>query len=167
MTRPAANIPDVGMDRILGRTREIGGCMEWAGYAVEGKFPQIRVDGKCYPVRRLVWLVTRGATRSDLWITNSCNNPLCVNPDHLMAHTRSKAMANAVRPAAHSAKISSGKRRKSKLTLEIVREIRASDEPNPVLAERYGLMPGYVSHLRHNHDLWKDYSSPFLGLGAR
>lgn len=167
MTRPAANIPDVGMDRILGRTREIGGCMEWAGYAVQGKFPQIRVEGKLYPVRRLVWLLTRGATRSDLWITNKCGNPLCVNPDHLVAHTRSKAMADAKRPPSHAAKIANGKRRSSALTMEIVREIRSSDERNPVLAERFGISAGYVSHIRNTPTIWKDYSSPFAGLGAR
>lgn len=154
------------MDRILGRTREIGGCMEWAGYAVEGKFPQIRVEGKCYPVRRLVWLVTRGATRSDLWVSNSCNNPLCVNPDHLIAHTRGNAMKGNVRPVAHRAKIASAKRAKSALTMEMVREIRASDDSNPVLAERYGISAGYVSHLRNTPTLWKDYSSPFAGLGG-
>ena len=160
----SANIPDVSMDRILGRTREVGGCLEWAGYAVEGKFPQIRVEGKLYPVRRLVWMLTRGATRSDLWVANSCNNPLCVNPDHLIAHTRAKAMTGAVRTVSHRVKISNAKRSKSVLTMEIVREIRASEESNPVLAERYGIGPGYVSHLRRGNTVWKEYVSPFAGL---
>lgn len=164
---PAADAPDVGMDRILGRTREVGGCMEWAGYAVEGKFPQIRVDSKCWPVRRLVWVLTRGATRSDLWVSNSCDNPLCVNPDHLVAHTRGKAMKGSVRTVAHRVKISNTKRQKSVLTMEMVREIRSSDDTNPVLAERYGVAAGYISHLRRGNAVWKEYVTPFAGLGAR
>lgn len=167
MTREAINLPDIGMDRILGRTREVGDCMEWAGYAVQGKFPQIRVESKCYPVRRLIWLLTRGATRSDLWIANSCDNPLCVNPDHLIAHTRGKAMMGTVRPVAQRVKISNAKRSKSVLTMELVREIRASDDSNPVLAARYGIQPGYVSRLRRGGIVWKEYTNPFAGLGAR
>lgn len=161
-----ANIPDVSMDRVLGRTREVGGCLEWAGHTSLGKWPQIRVEGKLYPVRRLVWQLVRGATRSDLWITNKCNNPLCVNPDHLIAHTRGKAMTGNTRPAAHRAKIAAAKRAKSALTMEMVREIRSSDDSNPDLAARYGISASYVSHLRNTPALWKDYSSPFAGLGG-
>lgn len=159
-----AKIPDVSMDRILGRTREVGGCLEWAGHASEGKFPQIRVEGKLYPVRRLVWMATRGATRSDLWVSNSCGNPLCVNPDHLIARTRGTAMQGAIRPIAHRVKISNAKRSKSVLTMEMVREIRASNETNPVLGARYGIEPGYVSRLRRGTTVWKEYVSPFAGL---
>jgi len=160
------DVPDVSLDRILGRVRECGDCLEWAGYAIEGKHPQIRVNWKSYPVRRLVWFLTRGPVRSEVWIANKCENPLCVNPDHLVAHTRSTALKGAKRTVSHKTKIAAARRSKSVLTMEIVRAIRSSDEPNPVLAERFGITPGYVSHLRRG-TVWKEYVTPFQGLGAR
>lgn len=158
------DLSQVTMDRVLGRTREIGGCMEWCGYAVEGRFPQIRIDGKAQPVRRFLWKLVHGPVRGNLWISNTCENPLCVNPDHLVAHTRSRAMSGTTRTLVHRSKIAATKRAKSVLTIEMVRAIRASSEPNPVLAERYGITPGYVSHLRRGGVVWKDFANPYNQL---
>lgn len=160
------SLPDVSMDRILGRTRESGDCLEWAGYAIEGKFPQIRVDWKCYPVRRLVWQLVHGPAKPEQWIGCNCDNPLCVNPDHLVARTRSKALKGARRTVTHKQKIAKTRRAGSKVTMEMVREIRTSGERNIDLANRLGLTQSYVSRIRLGK-AWVEYVTPFQGLGAR
>lgn len=162
------SIPDVSLDRVLGRTREVEGCLEWAGYAVNGKFPQIRVDYVLYPVRRLVWQLTRGPVLNpEFWIgcKDGCS-ALCVNPDHLVGRLRSKALKNAKRDSGMKMKIAQGKRKKSKITMKFVKEIRASNESNQVLADQFGIDPGYVSKIRH-FKVWNEYVTPFTGLGAR
>lgn len=140
--------------------------MEWAAHSNGGKYPQIRVEGKLYPVRRLIWQIMKGATRSDLWITTNCDNPLCVSPEHLKARTRAKAMKEAVRLPSHNAKIAITKRSKSAMTMEIARQMRASDKTNKELEQETGFPASYISHIRHGHR-WKEYVSPFSGLGAR
>lgn len=159
-------IPDVSMDRILGRTRENGDCMDWAGYAIEGKVPQIRVDYKCWPVRRLVWQLVHGPVKSATWVGTSCGNPLCVNPDHLVARTRSKAFKGTAKTVVQRVSIASARRKNGKVTAEAVREIRSSGESNVALAARFGVSHSYISKIRLGKS-WMEYVSPFQGLGAR
>lgn len=163
-----ADLPDVSLDRVLGRTRTCGECMEWAGYAIGGRIPQIRVEMKCYPVKRLVYQLVHGPVPSEKFIGNSrqCRNPLCVNPDHLVSRTRSQALKGSARTVGHKAKIANGRRQGSILTMEDARAIRLSDESNPVVAKRFGISANYVSSIRRGVT-WKEYSSPFQGLGAR
>lgn len=159
-------LPDVSLDRVLGRTRESGDCLEWAGYAVEGKFPQIRVNWKLYPVRRLVWQLVRGPAKPEQWIGTTCENPLCVNPDHLVARTRSKALKGNTHAVMHKLKIAQTRRKGSYVTQEMVREIRSSNETNIALAKRLGMTHDYVSKIRLGKRR-ADYVTPFQGLGAR
>lgn len=159
-------IPDVSLDRVLGRTREVEGCLEWAGYAAKEKFPQIRVDHVCYPVRRLVYQLVHGElTNPEVWVGCKCKNPLCVNPDHLVARTRAKAIKGYKMPVKIKQKISDAKREKSRINMEIAREIRMSNETNGVLGDRYGLKPGYVSKIR-NFERWVEHVTPWCGLGS-
>ena len=50
--------------------------------------------------------------------------------------------------------------------MEKAQEIRASDKPCHVLALVYGVDKSMVSRVRRG-EAWRDYSSPFAGLGAR
>jgi len=166
MKAAKVELPDVSMDRILGRTRQCGDCMEWAGYAIGGKTPQIRVDYKCWPVRRLVYQLVHGVVASRLWIGCKCKNPLCVNPDHLVARTRGTVFKGAVRTIAHRNNIATARRQGGKITKEMVDEIRSSSESNGELAKRLGVTHSHISAIRFGKR-WREYSSPFAGLGAR
>ena len=64
---------------------------------------------------------------------------------------------------ANRARVANGRRRKSKLNIDIVREIRASDEPGNVIEARFGLKAGYASRIRQGI-VWRDHASPFAGL---
>jgi hypothetical protein len=66
---------------------------------------------------------------------------------------------------ANRARVANGRRRKSKLNIDMVREIRASDEPGPLIEARYGLKKGYASVIRSGKR-WQDHASPFAGLMA-
>ena len=52
------------------------------------------------------------------------------------------------------------------MTLEMAREVRASNESGPVLAKRYGVDRSLIGSIRRG-EVWKDYSNPFDGLGMR
>jgi hypothetical protein len=65
------------------------------------------------------------------------------------------------------AKIAKAKReRDAKLTVEQVREIRESQESQRKIAKRMGVGKNVIQGIR-NGTAWRDYSSPFTGLGAR
>ncbi len=63
-----------------------------------------------------------------------------------------------------SAKIAVAKRAQTgKITLDDARQIRTSDEPVKVLAERYGLSKDRIYRIRRGL-AWREYSNPFAGL---
>jgi hypothetical protein len=64
------------------------------------------------------------------------------------------------------AKMAATKRSRSKLDDQKVAEIRASSESAMALSAIYGVAAGYITSIRAGN-LWKNYASPFAGLGAR
>lgn len=158
-------IPDVRLADLIARTEECGDCLEWTRHALDGKFPQWRVDGYLWPTRRLLWILTRGPIKPGQQVGVKCSNPLCVHPDHLVSRTKAKAAPRGPMPIVQRQRISSARRAKSTLDIETVRAIRASDEMAIDLDARYGLRAGYSSRIRLNK-VWRDHANPFGGLGA-
>jgi len=89
-------------------------------------------------------------------VMHLCDNPPCVNVEHLrlgtqgenMADARAKGRAKPPPPQpgeAHPA---------AKLTEDLVREIRSSTEMGTVLAVRYGVSRSQISAIR-KHKTWK------------
>lgn len=158
-------LPDIGLADLLARTEPCGECLEWTGYALSGKSPQWRLDGKLWVVRRLLWLKTRGPLRRGFQVGVSCDCELCVHPDHLVA--RSKSVAMRGHPVSEQARIrmtlAARSRPGTQLSLEVVREIRAHTGLAKDIDEEFGLYPGYASRIRLGK-AWKDHTNPFADL---
>lgn len=158
------------VETLLSKTMEEGECMVWTGY-IGNYVPQISHAGKVVAVRRLLLELGGRTVKATEYAIASCGNTSCVNPDHIILRTASqhgKAMTKFARNEhARSAKLSTiARATRAKLDIDQARAIRSSDETGPVLAERYGVNRSVIARIRRNV-VWKDYSSPFVGLGAR
>lgn len=154
------------MDKIRPRCIEDGDCLIWTGRRSAGNVP--RWGDKS--LRRMIYTAMVGPVQDRFLISNNCENPLCVNPAHLKANTKGAVLRRvyentdlALRRSITSTRAA---RKRAKLDLDKVREIRASDEILDVLAERYGVHRALISQVKRGV-AWKETSSPFAGLGAR
>ena len=160
------------MMALLDRTEEFADCLLWTGATGESGHPIFKPHGcGCTLVRRAMFRLAGGELIARQPIDTSCGERLCLNPDPLFQSTVSRIGKKAgARGAwsglAHRAKNAAAKRGKMKLTLVQAGEIRASEESGPVLAARYGVNKSLVNSIKRG-TAWRDYSSPWAGLGGR
>jgi hypothetical protein len=155
--------------RLEKHTEPRGACIAWTGSS-NGANPQIRLGGAAgavYMVRRVVYTLVHGEGSIPpgflVGLRRGCQCDLCVHPMHLVARSQSHAQKGRPASTARKVRIAAAKRAKSRLTIEAVRAIRASDEPASALDARHGLTKGYASRIRRG-EAWVDHASPFAGL---
>jgi len=134
------------------------GCWHWTAALVRGYGKtSVHIDGRKRQVfaHRVAWELTRGKIPDGLLALHRCDNPRCVNPDHLFLGTHKDNVADM-----HSKlRGQHGERHwKSKLSEDQVREIRrrfSSGEPKRGLARAFGMdkstIKGIVERLLWRH----------------
>lgn len=160
------DLTGITLEDLHARTRDEDGHLIWTAYAAQGKYPQWRVNGVTYPARRIVWALAKGPIKPGHQIGAKCGHELCMSPGCLVQRTRKTIQKGMRLTAARKAKIAIGKRAHSKLDIETVRAIRASDLPGVEIERQHGLKQGYASRIRLGM-VWRDHGNPFAGLGAR
>ena len=119
------------------------GCWNWTGNTFGGEggsgYGRMTIDGKNAVAHRVSYQHFKGDIPEGLFICHSCDNRLCINPDHLNPGTHTENMNDMVR-AGHSSR---GERNgQALLTKEDVVEIKKLISSNKVTYRRIGKMFG-------------------------
>lgn len=104
----------------LGRTTE-DGCIIWAGLTAGNGYGVIGHRSRNVYAHRIAYERAHGPIPDGLWVLHRCDNPLCINPDHLFLGTQRDNIDDMVSKnrQCRGESITS-----SKLTADLVREIR-------------------------------------------
>jgi len=122
------------------------GCWEWTAHKNIWGYGQIRVGEKQMAAHRISYEMHCGPIPLDIFVLHRCDNPGCVNPDHLFLGTHEDNMADrrAKERQAHGTSHPN-----TKLTETDVRAIRsASGVPQKQLAEQFGVQQAAISKIR-------------------
>lgn len=138
--------------RIEGKVRRdpVTGCQVWQG-AVSGgcdgsmKYGYIRVSGKSLRVHRVAYEIHNGPIPVGMVICHSCDNPLCVNPDHMTLGTQNDNMQDMIekRRARHAVGEANNSKLKESEVLEML-SLSAKGASASSLATRYGVHPATI-----------------------
>lgn len=158
----------ITVEWLQGKCAQDGDCLIWKGAMGGGNgcTPYGWHQGKVVNVRRQIWKDMGRSLGAKTYVIPKCGNPKCVCPDHL-----ARRLAGPPADFSHSAltriKIGAAMRRNhAKLDREKVRAIRESGERVAVIADQYQVSVSLIYKVLANQS-WREYSSPFVGLGAR
>lgn len=121
------------------------GCIVWTGVPMRGGYGRIRVNGKSMKAHRYSWELSNGPLPEGAWVLHRCDNPPCVNPDHLFLGSPSDNVADMVEKKRHrfGERVSN-----SKLTADEIRAIRASKLTQQETANQFGISQANVSSIQ-------------------
>ncbi len=151
------------------------GCWLWLGATIKGEYAErgyMGIGGKNCLASRAAYMAHKGPISDGLLVCHRCDNPLCVNPDHLWLGTHADNMADMKAKRRHFAatdpeRCSAAGRKsglantwakgirnpKAKLTPEQVATIRADKRKTRFLAADYGVTRSTIQRIR-NGSLW-------------
>ncbi len=132
-------------------------CWHWLGGTRAGGYGYMWFKGRLWRAHRLMWMLVHGAVPEGLLVCHKCDEPSCVNPDHLFAGTHDDNMQDAsdkgrmpggfIRGEAHAG---------SKLTEATVLAIRdeCATSSQRAVAARYGISQRQVGRIVRR-DSWR------------
>lgn len=121
------------------------GCWEWAAYCEPKGYGEFRMNGLKISAHRASWLLNRGPIPENLQVLHGCDNPPCVNPEHLFLGTHQDNMLDMKRKGrARGAGGRGSHHMNARLTETQITEIIRSNLPRTALARSYGV---HVTHI--------------------
>lgn len=159
MPSAAKNYSDILL-RIL-RNIEIvpSGCWEWRGARCNAGYGRIKYDGKQNRVHRLMAHIAIGDVAEESVVCHRCDNPCCVNPEHLFIGTQKRNIED--RDAKGRRNQARGEKQgNSKLTAEQITAIRLDPRKSKVIADEYGVTRAHIGNIKANR-AWR-HNTPAL-----
>lgn len=125
-------------------------CWEWTGTKNLAGYGSFSIKGETIGSHRISYFIRNGEIPKGLCILHKCDNPSCVNPDHLFMGTRKDNMDDKVRKGRQSkGEKSVGYRKLEKeQVLEIV-ELLREGFPVKAICPLYNISKSSVSFIKN------------------
>lgn len=125
------------------------GCWLWTGTMSSTGYGRLKVDGVMLPAHRISYSLFIGSIGEGKFICHTCDNRLCVNPDHLFCGTHDENMKDMVSKGRQSKENKYGASNgRAKLTDADVIAIRRSELTQAALAEQYSVSRSQISMIK-------------------
>lgn len=137
-------------------------CWDWLGSLSPRGYGRIRVAGKNIRAHRYSWILKHGRDIPEgMVVCHKCDNPKCVNPDHLFLGTIADNVADCVSKGRHARgeklahpRAKGEKNGNSRLTANQVDAIRSDQRPQRTIASQFGVSQALISKIKRG-EMWK------------
>jgi hypothetical protein len=135
------------------------GCWEWQRSKDKDGYGYIKKDQKTTKAHRVSYELHYGPIENGLWVLHRCDNPSCVNPEHLWLGTakdNSDDMIAKGRAVAPKPNMKGERNPNSRLTAEDVQWIRDNYRwgRGPEFAKKFGVIPIMINRIVRG-EAWK------------
>jgi hypothetical protein len=123
------------------------GCLLWTGAKNRKGYGRIIVDGKVRRAHRVAWMLAYGQPSTGMHILHRCDNPSCVNAEHLYVGTNQDNVNDMMSRGRHVPPRGESNGR-AKLTKSDVLHIRSSSLSSAALGKLLDVTPQAVNLVR-------------------
>ena len=133
-----------------GRTvRQSNGCLHWGGRLDQNGYGRVDFEGKPRLAHRIAYKLAYGEDPGDMYVCHSCDNPTCVEPQHLWLGSQSDNMSDAsAKGRLNSFRGVGSQVGTAKITEQQAREIKFGVEPATELARRFQITKEAIYAIR-------------------
>jgi hypothetical protein len=115
-------------------------CLEWKNKKNKFNYGVVRHNGRPMLAHRVAYMISHPDENIDnLHVLHKCDNPSCINPDHLFIGTHADNMAD----------MQSKMRGNRKVNYDELLKIRNSKECNRALSKKYDVSERTIRRIRH------------------
>jgi len=138
-------------------------CWEWKGGKYPNGYGRFWLRGVGVGAHRIAYLINTGIDPVGLVVCHKCDNPSCVNPDHLFLGTYSDNTRDMIKkgrwspaPPENRNPVQGDRHYRSKFTDDDIRDIRKFYDHGSrgrgirALAKRYNVRPNTIYSIVHN-----------------
>ena len=127
------------------KSSSLDGCWLWTGAKSPLGYGKFYLPDGTTQAHRFSWTLVNGPVPHGMYICHHCDNPPCVNPNHLFIGDHYDNMADmSIKGRSQHGE----KQWNSKLSASDVIEIFKSTDLQRTVAERYGITQGTVSSIK-------------------
>lgn len=118
-------------------------CIVWTKYISweTGGYGIRQYKGRLWKAHRAAWDETYGPIPEGMRVLHKCDNPPCINPEHLFLGTQGDNVIDMAAKGRH------GKSTLTNQQVQEIRERRAQGEKGRALAAEYGVAPSTISRI--------------------
>jgi len=126
-------------------------CWIWLGAKAGSGYGICTVEGKNYSAHRLSWQwannkkVPKGHV-----VCHECDQPLCVNPNHLFVHTQIGNVSDRVNKGRSARGRNNGRARLDQEDIRKIKELRNQGMTESAIAKMFDVGRSTISNILHN-----------------
>lgn len=134
------------------RVKKTSSCWLWTGSRWDNGYGRLMVGNKRRKAHRIAFLMATGTLPQDKVVCHTCDNPGCVNPNHLFLGTNADNSADQKSKNRHTAGVRNGRAILNDTKVKKIRHNRHLT--GSYLAAKYGCSEQTISAIR-NRIIWK------------